>query len=129
MAANNIRTYTIREFSQKVNLSPFTLRYYEKEGLMPNSQRSPNSHRIYTDADAGWISFVCCLRSTGMSIIDIKRYVDLAVQGDKTVLQRRQIILQQKQKVEEQLKELKKNLKLINFKINYYDELIAKQLP
>ena len=121
--------YTIKEFAQKVNLPPSTLRYYEKEGLLPSSKRLNNNHRIYNDSDIPWITIICCLRSTGMSVGDLKHYVDLCGQGDKTVQERKQIILNQKQKLEEQLQEVKKHLELINLKINLYDEIISKQVP
>lgn len=123
------RTYSIKEFAEKVNLSPFTIRYYEKEGLLPSSNRLTNNHRVYTDNDLPWITLVNCLRSTGMSVSDLKHYVDLCEQGEKTVLERKDIILHQKQKIEEQLKEIQKHLDLINMKLTRYDEIIAKQLP
>jgi len=122
-------TYTIKEFSQKLNLSPYTLRYYEKEGLLPSTQRLNNSHRVYDDSDIPWVATVCCLRSTGMSISDLKHYVELCKQGDSTVQERKQIILNQKQKLEEQLQEVKKHLELINKKINLYDQIISKRVP
>ena len=122
-------TYTIKEFSQKVDVSPSTLRYYEKEGLLPSSKRRNNSHRIYDDADIPWIRLITCLRSTGMSVGDLRHYVELCGQGDSTVQERKQIILQQKDKLEEQLEEVKNHLELINVKINLYDEIISKQVP
>ncbi len=122
-------TYTIKEFSQKVNLSPYTLRYYEKEGLLPSSKRLNNSHRVYSESDIPWITLICCLRSTGMSVSNLKHYAELCEQGDKTVQERKQIILHQKQKIEEQLQEVKKHLALINKKISLYDEIISKQVP
>jgi DNA-binding transcriptional MerR regulator len=121
-------TYTIKEFSQKVNLSPFTLRYYEKEGLMPPSKRLNNSHRVYSDSDVRWVTLISCLRSTGMSISDLKHYIDLVIRGDETVQERKLIILGQKKKIEEQLEELKNHLELINKKINLYDEIISKRV-
>jgi DNA-binding transcriptional MerR regulator len=122
-------TYTIKEFSQKLNLSPSTLRYYEKEGLLPSIKRRNNSHRIYDDSDIPWITLISCLRSTGMSVSDLRHYAELCERGDKTVQERKQIILHQKQKIEEQLKEVKKHLALINKKIQMYDEIISKQVP
>ena len=121
-------TYTITEFSQKMNLPPSTLRYYEKEGLLP-SKRQNNSHRIYSDSDIPWLTIISCLRSTGMSVKDLRHYVELCEQGDKTVQERKQIILNQKQKIEEQLKEVKIHLDLINMKLDRYDEIISKQTP
>ena len=98
-------TYTIKEFSQKLSLSPHTLRYYEKEGLLPSTKRLNNSHRVYDDSDIPWVTTICCLRSTGMSISDLKHYVELCKQGDSTVQERKQIILNQKQRLEEQLEQ------------------------
>ena len=122
-------TYTIMEFAEKMNLSPSTLRYYEREGLLPTSKRRNNSHRVYDDADIPWVATISCLRSTGMSVRDLKHYVDLCMQGDETAQERKQIILQQKDKLEEQLREVKKHLELINMKINLYDEIISKNVP
>lgn len=121
--------YTIQEFAEKVNLSPHTLRYYEREGLLPASKRLDNTHRVYSESDMPWVTLICCLRSTGMSISDLKNYVELCKRGDSTVLERKQIILNQKKKIEDQLLELKKHLELINKKINLYDEIISKQVP
>jgi chaperonin cofactor prefoldin len=64
-----------------------------------------------------------------MSVSDLKHYAELCEQGDKTVLERKQIILHQKQKIEDQLQEIKKHLELINKKLNLYDEIISKQVP
>jgi DNA-binding transcriptional MerR regulator len=110
-------------------LTPFTLRYYEKEGLMPPSKRLDNSHRVYSDSDIRWVTLINCLRSTGMSISDLKHYIDLVIRGEETVQERKQIILGQKKKIEEQLEELKKHLELINQKINLFDNIISKQVP
>jgi DNA-binding transcriptional MerR regulator len=122
------RAYTIKEFSSIMNLSPFTIRYYEKEGLF-SPRRLNNSHRVYTDADISWLTLICCLRSTGMSISDLRHYKELCDQGESTAEERKQIIVQQKRKLEEQLEEVKKHLDLINKKIDRYDEIIAKRLP
>lgn len=64
-----------------------------------------------------------------MSINDLKHYVELCEQGDKTVQERKQIILHQKQKIEEELQEVKKHLELINKKLDLYDDIISKQTP
>jgi hypothetical protein len=64
-----------------------------------------------------------------MSVKDLRHYVELCEEGDKTVQERKQIILNQKQKIEEQLKEVKKHLELINMKLDRYDEIISKQTP
>ncbi|MEL4105456.1 MerR family transcriptional regulator [Oscillospiraceae bacterium WX1] len=115
--------YTIKEVSEKFNLPPSTLRYYEKEGLIPSIQRGGNGHRLYNDTDLEWIQIVCCMRATGMSIDYVKRYIDLCLLGENTIPERRKIILCQKEIIENHISEYKKLLKVVNKKLAYYDML------
>ncbi len=117
--------YTIKEVSNKVNLSAYTLRYYEKEGLLPYVQRNKHGNRLFGDEDIEWIGLICCLRDTGMPVAEIKRYVDLCMKGDETVQTRRQIILNQKAFIEKQIEEMQVHLQKINKKLAYYDQLVA----
>ena len=119
-------SYSIKEVSQKFNISAYTLRYYEKEGLLPSVQRNENGKRLYTDIDLGWIQIVGCMRATGMSIAYIKKYIDLCTKGNETVPERRKIILDQKKVIEEQLKKYTELLELVDMKLDYYDEKISR---
>lgn len=119
--------YSIREVSEKFNLSPDTLRYYEKEGLFPAIQRRNDGKRLYDDVDLERIQLVCCMRATGMSIADIKNYIDLCRLGDVTVLERFQIILHQKEIIETHIKEYQELLKVVNRKLEYYNQITAKE--
>ena len=121
-----LMAYTIKEVSDKVNLSAYTLRYYEKEGLLPYVRRNQHGNRLFGDEDIEWIGLICCLRDTGMPVAEIKRYVDLCMQGDETVQVRRQIILNQKTFIEKQIEEMQVHLKKINKKLEYYDHLVAQ---
>jgi DNA-binding transcriptional MerR regulator len=115
-------SYTMKEVSQKFNLSPHTLRYYEKEGLLPSIQRQANGRRLYSDTDLEWIQIVCCMRATGMSIAYIKKYINLCLLGENTIPERREIILCQKEIIENHIKEYKGLLKVVNKKLKHYDE-------
>jgi DNA-binding transcriptional MerR regulator len=117
--------YTIKEVSDKVNLSAHTLRYYEKEGLLPYVQRNKHGNRLFGDEDIEWIGLICCLRDTGMPVAEIKHYVDLCMKGDETIQTRRQIILNQKKFIEEQMEEMQVHLDKVNKKLEYYDSLVA----
>jgi MerR family transcriptional regulator, aldehyde-responsive regulator len=116
--------YTIKEVSNKVNLSAYTLRYYEKEGLLPYVRRNKHGNRLFGDEDLEWIGLICCLRDTGMPVAEIKRYVDLCMKGDETVLTRRQIIQNQKIFIEKQIEEMKVHLEKVNNKLKHYDSLL-----
>lgn len=115
--------YTIKEVSKKFNLSSHTLRYYEKEGLLPFIDRDSKGNRVYSDNNLEWIQLICCMRATSMSISHIKKYIQLTLQGDDTILERRQIILNQKEIIENHIKEFNNHLNIINKKLKFYDDI------
>jgi len=119
-------SYSIKDVSQKYNLSTYTLRYYEREGLLPTVQRNDNNKRFYTDIDLGWIEMICCMRATGMSISYIKNYIDLCVKGNDTLSDRRKIMLDQREIIKEHLKKYTDLLELVDMKLDYYDKKVTK---
>ncbi|MBV7272854.1 MerR family transcriptional regulator [Clostridium sp. PL3] len=118
--------FSIKEVAEKLNISQYTLRYYEREGLIPSVQRDNNGRRVYTDADLGWLQIVCCMRATGMSISYIKKYVDLCISSKDTLDERRKIMLEQKEIIEEEIKKYTDLLELVNMKLDYYDKKVSK---
>ena len=119
-------SYSIKEVSQKLNISAYALRYYEREGLLPFVKRDDNGRRIYTNDDLGWIQLVNCMRTMGMSIAYIKNYVKLCVKGDETKAERRNIIQDQKDLIQNEIKKYTELLELVNLKLDYYDEKISR---
>ncbi|OOM78092.1 MerR family transcriptional regulator [Clostridium sp. BL-8] len=115
--------YSIKEVSERFNLSTYTLRYYESEGLLPSIQRLENGIRVYNDIDLEWLELIRCMRATGMSIAHIKDFVKLCNLGKNTVPERRRVILKQKDIIEQQIHEYKGYLKVINKKLKILDSL------
>jgi len=118
--------YSIKEVAEKFNISPYTLRYYEREGLIPSVQRNDNGRRVYTDIDLGWLQIVCCMRATGMSISYVKNYTELCINEKDTLEERRKIMLEQKEIIKEEIKKYTELLELVDMKLDYYDEKISK---
>lgn len=118
--------YTIHEISEKFSLAPHTLRYYEKEGLLPPVRRLENGRRLYSETDAARIQMICCMRSSGMSIEAIKHYNELHLQGEDTLPERRGIIARQKAIVDDHIQEYLSLQALLQVKLDYYDSLIAE---
>ena len=116
--------YTIKQVAERLDLTAYTLRYYEKEGLLPFIERNGNGNRIFNENDVEWVMLICCLRDTGMSVGEIKRYVDLCMEGNTTIETRRQIILQHKCAVEGKIKQLNDYLVKINKKLGCYDAFV-----
>lgn len=100
-----------------------TLRYYEKEELLPPVERDKNRNRKYSDLDVERLILIRCMRAAGMSIAYIKDYMKLSMEGFSSISARKKIILLQKKILDEQKRELDKNLEAINLKLEYYQEL------
>lgn len=113
--------YTVSEISKMVNLSPHTLRFYAKEGLLPFVERSEHGIRMFKDDDFESLNMIECLKKSGMSIKEIKTFMDWCMQGDETIDQRLNMFREQQQKVMEQIAELQATLDLINYKCWYYE--------
>lgn len=120
--------YSIAEVAEKTHLTPHTLRYYEKEGLLPFVDRNDSGNRHFKDKDLEWLELICCLKNTGMSIKKIKEVIALYLEGDDTLEIRREIFIRHREEVLNQITELQKNLDKINCKINYYDCICNKNI-
>lgn len=114
--------YSINEVASKFGLSAHTLRFYDKEGLMPFIGRDKSGNRIFTETDLNWVAMVCCLKDTGMSIKEIKQYADWCMEGMPTIGERKAMLVEHRQQVVRKIEELKKNLALIDSKIAVYDD-------
>lgn len=113
--------YTVGETAKIFNIAPSTLRYYDKEGLLPFVERSKSGTRVFCERDFDWLVMVECLKKSGLSIKDIKHYIDLAQEGDKTIDERLEIFRKQREKVTEQMAELQNILDTLNYKCWYYE--------
>lgn len=112
--------YSISEVAKKMNVTIYTLRYYDKEGLIPFVERSSNGARLFKDSDLETLKIIECLKSTGMHIKDIKNFIDWCSEGDSSLQQRYDMFMERKTAVEAQMEELKKTLELIEHKCWYY---------
>lgn len=119
-----MNTYSIGEIAAKTGLSTHTLRFYEKEGLLPNIRKNSAGLRRFSEEDLNWLTVVGCLKSTGLPLKEIKHYLDLSQKGDETLEERLQIFEKQKNRLNEQIKLLQDNMEKINFKIKYYQEAL-----
>lgn len=116
--------YTIRQVAEKMGVTVPTLRYYDKEGLLPFVDKKPNGTRVFKDEDFEGLAIITCLKNSGVPIKDIKKYMDLCTEGDSTLKERLEIFLERKQAVQKQMDELNKIMETINHKIWYYETAI-----
>lgn len=112
---------TIAEVSKKYDITPDTLRYYEKIGLLPSVPRV-NGIRNYDETSLGWVELMKCMRSAGVQVEALARYVELFKEGDSTVDERKNILMEQREILKEKMKKMQKSLDKLNEKIEKYEQ-------
>lgn len=113
--------YTVGEMAKKIGVAPSTLRYYDKEGLLPFVERSGGGIRMFKDSDFEWLSIIECLKKTGMPIKEIKNFIDWCIEGDSTIEKRLELIDRQRETVLRQLKQIQETLDMLDYKHWYYE--------
>lgn len=116
--------FTVKQVSEIMGISPYTLRFYDKEGLFPDLKRGPGGRRHFSKDDLGWVYVIQCFRDTGLSIADIREYVEAAKKGESTVRERYEFIVRQKKKVMEALEVIRRQMKTLDRKAEYYSALM-----
>ena len=113
--------YTVGEMAKLLGVAPSTLRYYDQEGLLPFVERSARGMRMFKDGDYDWLQIIDCLKKTGMSLKDIRSFIEMAMEGDSTIEPRLTLIRQQREAILHQMEELRQTLETLNFKVWYYE--------
>lgn len=121
LCIGGILVYKIKEVSEKTGISAYTLRYYEKEGILPSIERDKSGQRVYSDENIAWLEIVVCLKDTNMPLEEIKEIVRLSMIGDETIDERKQILLEHRKKIQNQIEILKKSMAKVDKKIAFYD--------
>ena len=117
-------SYSIKQFAEKIGVTVSTLRYYDKEGLLPFIDKKENGTRIFKDEDLEGLFIISCMKKSGLPIKDIKKYMDLCIEGDNTLEERMAIFLERREIVQKQIEELNDIMNTIDYKIWYYEEAI-----
>lgn len=116
--------YSIGEVSKMTDLNVSTLRYYDKEGLLPNIKRDKNSIRKFDKGDLNALLLIDCLKNSGMQIKEIKDFMDLCLEGNKTLEKRLDFFKKQEVVIKEKIDELNKTMDMIKFKQWYYETAV-----
>ena len=117
--------YLIKDASKKLNISIYTLRYYDKEGLTPFVKKDENGVRKYTEEDLEWIRLLMNLRDIDMPISNIKEYIQLYLQGDKTIDERRDLMCRYTEYIKKKIENTINNLEMAIRKLKQYDSAVA----
>lgn len=113
--------YTVGEMAKLLGVTASTLRYYDKEGLLPFVERSSGGIRMFQESDIEWLQVIGCMKKAGMSIKDIRRYIEMALQGDDTIALRLAMFQRQRQVLQQQLEDLRHTMEMVDYKCWYYE--------
>ncbi|EQM55329.1 MerR family transcriptional regulator [Lactiplantibacillus plantarum EGD-AQ4] len=115
-------TLTIHDVAQRTGLTTYTLRYYAKEGLLDFVTRSSNKlgTRLFKESDLEFIYLIKCLKNAGLSIKEIKTFVDWTMAGDSTIAERRDMFQKRRTALQQQMADLQATLDVVNYKYWYY---------
>ena len=117
--------YTMKETCEKTGLSYETLKFYCNQGLVPNVKRDSKNHRVFDERDVAWINSLNCLRNCGMSIPEMKAYIDLCLVGESSIPERKVILEEKRKSLEEEMKRIQDSIDYIDWKQGFYDDVLA----
>lgn len=117
--------YSIGEVASLAGIPISTLRYYDREGLFPNLERSGGGIRRFTDKEVEALGIIECLKTSGLSIQEIKQFLDWCQEGDSSLQKRRELFYERLAVVTKQMEELQKTMNTLRFKCWYYDKALS----
>jgi len=117
---------TIAEVAKQYDLTPDTLRYYERVGLLPRVGRTSGGIRDYSESDCRWVEYIKCMRSAGVSVETLVKYVRLFHQGAETIPQRKALLTEQREQIVARIAELNEVLAKLDWKLDGYEERMLR---
>ena len=112
---------TIKEVCEKYDITPDTLRYYERVGVIPNVTRTAGGIRDYQESDIGWVENALCMRDAGLPVEMLIEYVKLYQEGDSTIDARTNLLKEARETIIEAKKKYDVALDKLNYKISRYE--------
>ena len=121
--------YTMMQVCKEADLTYQTLKFYCNEGLIPNVKRDKNNRRIFDERNLKWIKDLVCLKKCGMSIQEMKEYLNLCLEGKSTIPQRKELLAKKQEALRSSIQELENSVAYIDWKQNFYDEVLSGKRP
>ena len=119
--------YTVKAVAELLGVSVHTVRYYDDRGLIPGTKRNAANQRLFDDMEVEWLFLSLTLKNTGLSLKDVKHYIELYQQGDSTLQERYKLLREQKEKTLREMENLKLRLAVLNRKIDHYRKLLKEK--
>ena len=123
------KMYTMMQVCKEANMTYQTLKYYCNEGLVPNVKRDKNNRRIFDERDLKWSKNLICLKKCDMNIQEMKEYLDLCMQDESTIHQRKEMFTKKRNALLASIEELKDHVEYIDWKQAFYDDVLSGKRP
>ena len=121
--------YTMMQVCRELDMTYQTLKFYCNEGLVPHVKRDSNNRRIFDERDVMWIKDLTCLKRCGLSIQEMKEYLALCLAGESTIMQRKEMLAKKQEALRETIRELEDSVAYIDWKQNFYDDVLTGKRP
>ena len=117
--------YSMKEACALTGMTYENLKFYCKEGLVPNVKRDSRNYRVFDDHDIKWIQSLGCLRNCGLSIAEMKKYLHLCLEGESSIPARKDILSRKKEALLTSMQQLQEAVDYIDWKQGFYDDVLS----
>ena len=121
--------YTMMQVCKETGMTYQALKFYCNEGLVPNVKRDKNNRRVFDERDVAWISSLTCLKKCGMSIQEMKHYLALCLEGERSIPERKMLLAEKREQLLERIRELEDSVDYIDHKQQFYDDVLSGRRP
>ncbi len=119
------KLFTMMEACREADMTYQTLKFYCNQGLVPNVKRDKNNRRVFDEHDLEWIKGLTCLKKCGMSIAEMRDYLQLCLEGESSIPERKRMLAEKRERLVEQLAEVQGSIDYIDWKQGFYDDVLA----
>ncbi len=121
--------YTMMQTCKETGMTYQALKFYCNEGLVPRVKRDKNNRRVFDERDVAWLKSLSCLKKCGLSIQEMKDYLNLCLQGQGTIPQRKVMLAQKQEALRETMREVQASIDYIDWKQGFYDDVLSGRRP
>lgn len=122
-------TYAMMRACRELGMTYQTLKFYCNQGLVPYVKRDKNNRRVFDEHDVEWVRSLTCLKRCGISIEEMRDYLNLCLEGEKSIPQRKKMLAEKRGRLGEQMEQIHESMDYIDWKQDFYDDILAGGQP
>lgn len=119
------RLFTMMQVCRELGMTYQTLKFYCNQGLVPNVKRDRNNRRVFSTSDVEWLRGLTCIKRCGMSIEEMRTYLELCLKGPASIPERKMMLDGKRERLVAKLAEVQESIDYIDAKQTFYDDVLA----